>query len=86
MLKRKKENLESKQKVECMKCGEVLMTENKKKHVIRKHNVESIDFRFHIDSTNKTLFCYQGLKFQLLSIVQGKLEKHCLQYFSSESC
>ena len=57
MLKRKKGNLESKQKVECMKCGEVLMTENKKKHVIRKHNVESIDFRFHIDST-QTKLCF----------------------------
>ena len=57
MLKRKKGNLESKQKVECMKCGEVLMTENKKKHVFRKHNVESIDFRFHMDST-QTKVCF----------------------------
>ena len=45
-MKRKKGNLECKQKVECMKCGEVLMTENKKKHVNRKHNGESIDFSF----------------------------------------
>ena len=57
MMKRKKGNLECKQKVECMKCGEVLMTENKKKHVNRKHNGESIDFRFHNDS-KQTKLCF----------------------------
>ena len=40
-----------------MKCGEVLMTENKKKHFIRKHNVESIDFRFH-NASKQTKLCF----------------------------
>ena len=33
------------------------MTENMKKHVIRKHNVESIDFRFH-NYSKQTKLCF----------------------------
>ena len=38
-----------------MKCGEVIMTENKKKHASRKHNGEEVNFRFHNDAKQMKL-------------------------------
>ena len=56
-MKRKKRNLECKQKVECMTCGEVILSKNNKKHLTRKHNGEGVNFKFHNDS-KQTKLCF----------------------------
>ena len=53
---KKKAQFECKKKVNCLTCGEILLSENQRRHTERKHKGDhkNTKFRFHIDDSKQT--------------------------------
>ena len=51
--KRKKAHYECKQKVVCLSCGDVILSEQKQKHTKAKHKGEYTRFKFQIDESKQ---------------------------------